>query len=81
MKRGKLIFLLLFTLLGRLYMYTTLAGSPCDGQFLCGFWRHLDDINWLELIAYEFFTTVPLALVLLSYWGLYKKNVLFKTRA
>lgn len=78
LKRRGLAFLLIFSLIGRLYLYTTLAGSPCDDGFLCGFWRYLDDINWLEVFVYEFFTTVPIGLVILSFWGLYKRNVLFK---
>ncbi len=77
-KRGTLIFLILFSMLGRLYMYTDLVGIPCDDGFLFGFWRHLDELPITLIIVYEFFTTIPLGLVILSFWGLYKANVLFK---
>lgn len=65
-------------MLGRVYMYTTLAGIPCDGAFLCGFYNHIGELPLLEIFVYEFFTTVPLGAVILSFWGLYKANVLFK---
>ncbi len=77
-KRAGLAFLLLFSLLGRLFMYSDLLSIPCDGQFLCGFWRHLDELPFFLILSYELATTVPFALVLLSFWGLYKSNVLFK---
>jgi len=61
-------------------MYASLSGVPCDNGFMCGFWRNLDRVDWVEVLLYEFFTFVPLGLTILSFWGLYKASVLFKTR-
>lgn len=76
-KRFALIFLGFFSLLARIYMYYAAAGLPCDDGFLCGFWRYLDRIAWGEVIVLDLASWLPLSLVLLSFWGLYKKNVLF----
>ena len=72
------VFFILFFIIGKIYLYQSIAGVPCDGAFLCGFYNHLSDINLFPIIMLDFFVTVPAALVFISYWGLYKRDVKFK---
>jgi hypothetical protein len=75
-----IIFFVIFSALSKLYLYTSLAGAPCDDGFLCGFWRYIGEVDFWRVFVYETLATVPICLVLLSYWGRYKASILYPSR-
>lgn len=72
-------FMVFLYLLCRLYLYLETAGVPFEnGVLFGGFWRYLDELPLAQLLIFEPLVFVAAFSVWLSFWGLYKKNVIFK---
>lgn len=72
-------FILFVYLLTRLYLYLEAAGVPFEnGVLFGGFWRYLDELPLAQILVFEPLMFTALVTTWLSYFGIYKRAVIFK---